>query len=317
MIPPDWTTLRILLAAIECGSVTRAAEKCGIAVSAAAKRIQDLEAELGVRLLDRAARGVTATAAGELVARHARSMFDFGERLGEDLRALAGGALGSVRLDATLSAIAGHPLAHALAEFAAERPGITVELRELTSLSILQNLLEGRTDVGIITTGGALPGGLEAQPWRSDHLLAVAPSGHGLALREAVSFAEVLDHPLVRVIEAGALTLLLAEAAERLGRRARYSFSVATVETAIRLVAAGLGVSIIPDGVLSVYNPDLRLVGIPLSDPWARRQLRLVSRPAAMLPLPARLLIERLAGLADLGPEDSGRSRMADAPSVK
>jgi DNA-binding transcriptional LysR family regulator len=48
---PDWTTLRIFLAAIECGSVTRAAEKCGIAVSAAAKRIQDLETELGVQPL--------------------------------------------------------------------------------------------------------------------------------------------------------------------------------------------------------------------------------------------------------------------------
>src|SRR5687767_8502416 len=53
MTPPDWTTLRIFLAAIERGSVTRASEKCGIAVSAAAKRIQDMEAELGIRLLDR------------------------------------------------------------------------------------------------------------------------------------------------------------------------------------------------------------------------------------------------------------------------
>ena len=80
-----------LLASIECGSVTRASDKCGIAVSAAAKRIQDLETELGVRLLNRAARGVTPTAAGELVARHARTMLDFSARLGEDLRAFAEG----------------------------------------------------------------------------------------------------------------------------------------------------------------------------------------------------------------------------------
>jgi DNA-binding transcriptional LysR family regulator len=92
---PDWTTLRILLAAIEQGSVTRTKEKCGIAVSAGAKRIQDMEVELGVRLLDRTARRVTPTAAGDLVAQHARAMFDFGARLGEDLRAVAEGGLTS------------------------------------------------------------------------------------------------------------------------------------------------------------------------------------------------------------------------------
>ena len=103
--------MRIFLAAIELGSVTRAAERCGIAVSAAARRIQDLEADLGVRLLDRAARGVTPTTAGELVARHARSMADFSRRLGDDLRALVGGGLGTVRLNAPLSALAGLSLA--------------------------------------------------------------------------------------------------------------------------------------------------------------------------------------------------------------
>jgi DNA-binding transcriptional LysR family regulator len=67
---PDWTTLHIFLATIECGSVTRASENCGIAFSAAAKRIQDLETELGVQLLTLSARGVTPTVAGELLARH-------------------------------------------------------------------------------------------------------------------------------------------------------------------------------------------------------------------------------------------------------
>jgi DNA-binding transcriptional LysR family regulator len=295
MNPPDCTTLRIFLAAIELGSVTRAAERCGIAVSAAARRIQDLEADLGVRLLDRAARGVTPTTAGELVARHARSMVDFSRRLGDDLRALAGGGLGTVRLNAPLSALAGHPLAEALAAFGAEHPGITVELQELTSLSTLQNLVEGRADIGIVTIGRAVPDGLEARPWRSDRLRVVVPAEHDLARRETLHFAEVLGHPLIGVLEQGGLTLMLEEAAERLGRRPRYSFRVATVEAAARLVAAGHGVTVMPDGVLEVYHPDLRLVGVRLNEPWAERQLRLVSRPAAMLPPPARLLLDRLS----------------------
>jgi DNA-binding transcriptional LysR family regulator len=67
---PDWATLHIFLAAIECGSVTRASENCCIAFSAVAKRIQDLETVLGVQLLTRGARGVTPAVAGELLAWH-------------------------------------------------------------------------------------------------------------------------------------------------------------------------------------------------------------------------------------------------------
>ena len=295
MNPPDWTTLRIFLAAVELGSVTRAADTCGIAVSAATKRIQDLEVELGVRLFDRAARGVTPTAAGELVARHARSLWDLSSRLGDDVRALAGGGLGSVRLNASLSAIAGHPLAEAIAKFTAHYPRIRIELQELPSLTILQNLVDGRSDIGIITIQRAVPEGLAARLWQYDRLLVVVPADHEVAGREAIRFSEVLDYPMIGVLEQGALTLLLEEAAERLGRKPRYSFRVSTGDSAARLAAADNGVTVMPDGVLSVYNPDLRLVGVPLAEPWSYRQLRLVSRPPAVLPPSARLLLDYLA----------------------
>jgi molybdenum-dependent DNA-binding transcriptional regulator ModE len=139
--PPDWINLRIFLAAVELGSVTRAASHYGIATSAATKRVQDLETEYGVRLLERSARGVRATAAGEVLARHARTLLDLAARLADDLRALAAGGLGIVRLHATASAIIGHGLAEALAAFATARPGIKVELREETSPAIVRSCL--------------------------------------------------------------------------------------------------------------------------------------------------------------------------------
>ena len=180
---PDWVTLRIFLAAVELGSVTRAADRCGIATSAAAKRVQDLEADCGVLLLARGARGVRPTPAGEALARHARALLDLAARLADDLRAFAAGGLGSVRLHAAASAIAGHGLAEALAEFAAERPSIRVELREDTSLPILRDLLEGRADLGVVTSGDRVPAGLEAHPWHEDRLLAVVPAGHSFGRR--------------------------------------------------------------------------------------------------------------------------------------
>ena len=292
--PPDWTTLRIFLAALELGSVTRAADRCGIATSAAAKRIQDLEADCGVLLLERAARGVRPTPAGEAFARHGRALLDLAARLADDLRAFAAGGLGSVRLHATASAIAGHRLAEALAEFAAERPGIQVELREDTSLPILQNLLEGRADLGIVTSSDRVPTGLEAHPWHEDHLLAVMPAGHPLAARASIGFGEVLNEPLVGVLESGALSLLLEEQAQRLGRGLRYRFRVASTDAARRLVAAGHGVTVMPDGVARPYEAALGLAGVPLAEPWARRRLWLAAQLAEALPVPARLLRDHL-----------------------
>lgn len=292
--PPDWVTLRIFLAALELGSVTRAADRCGIATSAAAKRMQELEADCGVPLLERGARGVKPTAAGEAFARHARALLDLAARLAVDLRAFAAGGLGTVRLHATASAIAGHRLAEALAEFAAERPGILVELREDTSLPVLRDLLDGRADLGVVTSNASVPAGLDAHPWHEDRLLAVVPAGHKLAARASVGFAEVLDEPLVGVLESGALSLLIEEEAQRLGRAPRYRFRVASTDAARRLVAAGHGVSVMPDGVARPYEAALDLRGVPLAERWARRRLRLVARPAEALPPPARLLLDHL-----------------------
>ncbi len=159
-----------------------------------------------------------------------------------------------------------------------------------SGLPILRDLLEGRADLGVVTSGDRVPAGLEAHPWHEDRLLAVVPEGHPFAARASVGFGDVLDEPLVGVLESGALALLLEEQAQRLGRGLRYRFRVASTDAARRLVAAGHGVSVMPDGVARPYEAALGLRGVPLADRWSRRRLRLVSREAGLLGPPARLL---------------------------
>ena len=313
--PPDWITLRIFLAALELGSVTRAADRCGIAPSAAAKRIQVLEANSRLTLVERSARGVRATAAGEVLARHARSLLDVAGRLANDLNAFADGSLGSVRLHATASALAGHDLARVLAEFAVKQPGIQVHLREEVSDLIPRDLLEGRADLGIVTSWGPIPAGLEAQPWREDRLLAVVPASHPFVGRRAIGFAEVLEQPLVGVLESGALSSLLEEAAERLGRHPRYHFLVASTDAARQLVAAGHGITIMPDGVARPYEALLDLRGIPLAERWSRRRLRLVSRLGELSPA-VRLLGEKSAPTTADGTGPTVREARTLTPSI-
>lgn len=313
MVTPDWVTLRILLATAELGSITRAAARCGIATSAAARRVQRLEEECGQAVVERGARGVRLTAAGELLVRHGRAAFGLLARLEDELKALTAGGLGIVRLHATTSCIAGHPLPEALARFAAAHPGVRVELREEVSLAILQQLLDGRADLGMVTGEGALPPGLEGSAWREDRLLAVMPEGHPLAGERGLAFDALLGEPMIGAVESGALSLLLEEQAQRRGRSLRYRFRVAGTDASRRLVAAGHGIAVMPEGMVRPYEHALGLRGVPLEEAWARRRLRLVARPAGLLPPAARLLAAHLLG----GDGKAERSPSADADPAK
>ena len=290
----DLVTMRILLAAIELGSIAKAAGHCGIAVSAAAKRLQILEATHGLALLNRDARGVRPTPAGEALARHARAMIDLSGRMAGDMAAFAAGGRGSVRLHATPSAIAGHGVAAALAAFGQTHPGIMVELQEDQSATILHDLMDGRADLGLVTSTGDVSSGLDAHAWRTDRLMIAVSTGHPLASRSHVGFAEVLDGVLIGVQLGGALAHLLANAAEALGRQPRYRFRVASMDAARSLVAAGCGAAVMPEGLVQPYRSALNIQGVLLSDAWAQRALRLVARSDDALPAPARLLRDHL-----------------------
>jgi len=296
--PPDWVSLRIFLAAIDRGSLSRAADACSIALSAAARRIQELEAEQDQALLLRGPRGVKPTTAGEVFARHARLLLEQAGRLREDMAAVAQGAMGGVRLLAAGSALGGHPLAEALARFAAAQPRIRVELREGLSLPILRALEEGQAELGIVTSSVPVPRGLLATAWAADRLLVLMPARHLLASRAGIGFAELLDHPLVAVQEASAMTLLLQAEAEKLGRRPDFRFMVESLDPARQLVAAGHGLTVIPDGMAQPYAAALGMLGVPLTEAWASRRLLLVSQPEAALSLPAQLLRAHLLATA-------------------
>ena len=124
-------------------------------------------------------------------------------------------------------------------------------------------------------------------------------AGRGGPGREGIGLGELLREPLIEIIEGGAITLLLNDMAERAGLNPRAAFRVATVDSAIRMVAAGQGVAVIPDGVFGIFSSALGLVGVAIAEPWAHRRLRLVGRPAAVLPPAARLLHDHLASLSE------------------
>ena len=103
----DPVSLRVFRAAVEARSLARAAERENIALSAASRRVAELEARLGTPLLHRHDRGVLRTAAGEVLMPHLSVLFDPLDRIGADLDAFATGQRGHVRLQANMSAVSG------------------------------------------------------------------------------------------------------------------------------------------------------------------------------------------------------------------
>ena len=124
--------------------------------------------------------------------------------------------------------------------------------------------------------------------------MAVVPKGHPLFERNTVDFEEVLDHEHVGIGDLSALTVLLGEEAERLSRVIRHSYRVETVEVARRMVAAGLGVAVLPASMVVPFQDVIGVRAIPLSDAWARRDKRICVRNPSTLPASARLFLAHI-----------------------
>lgn len=287
----DPVSLRVFRAAVEARSLARAAERENIALSAASRRVAELEARLGTPLLHRHDRGVLRTAAGEVLMQHLAVLFDLLDRIGADLDAFATGQRGHVRLQANMSAVSGM-LPEALAGVLPAHPGIRLTLKERYSEAIVHGVQTGAADLGLISGTVDAPG-LRLQPWREDRLV-VLPEGHALLEREAIRLADLDGVPFVGQPGETALQTLYRRQAAAIGLTLRERVNVSGFDGVRRMVEAGLGVAILPSVACLPYAGPLRIAVRPLDEAWARRPLVLCTRDPATLSAAARLLLAHL-----------------------
>jgi DNA-binding transcriptional LysR family regulator len=298
VIRADLTTLRIFLAVYNLGSLTRAAERERIAPSAVSKRIQDLELELDVSLFYRHTRGVTATPAAEVLAGHVHHLFDDFNQMTADLSAYADGSRGQVRIHAHSSAVVQY-LPQEIASFVEEFPEVRVILREETSPHVVQSTLDGVADLGVIASNLAPSLGLKIFPYRQDRLVLLFPEGHPLTASREVDFSAMRDTDHISLETGSSLQVLLAQEAETLGFSLNTRIEVKTFEAAMRMVEAGLGVAVIPDGVVATCAGNLKVRGVRLSNAWSKRRLVLCVKDPQRLTAAARRLLEHLRADVD------------------
>lgn len=288
----DLRDLELFVAVADAGSIARAADRSHTVASAVSKRISDLEESFGTSLLVRGAKGVELTAAGHALLARARVLLNHAAQLDGEMKRHASGVHGYVRVFANISAIVEF-LPRALASFAEAHPDIHVHLEEHVSSAIAAAVADNSADFGIVSELPVIDG-LTTLPFRTDELVLILKADHPLAKRKSVQFGDVAALPFVGLNAASSLHRLLVQAATEAGATLNWRIQVTSFDAACAMVAAGLGVSIVPRAATTAYIRSLALAFVPLDEPWAKRQLFLCSRSNASLHSAARLLFEHL-----------------------
>jgi DNA-binding transcriptional LysR family regulator len=294
----DLTSLRLFVSVCETGNIARAGEKANLVGSAISKRLAQLEDTVGTPLLTRKRHGVAPTAAGQTLLEHARSMLAYASMIERDMGAYGAGVRGQVRIFASASAMA-ESLADDVAAFL-RQPGhqdIQVDMEERVSPDIVRGIRGGMAALGVCWDAADI-GSLQSKPYRTDRLCMVVPKGHKLAAHKQLRYADTLDYEQVSLPAASAVQVMLLREAALRGRTLRQRVVVSNFESALRVVRAGLAVSMVPREVAEIYAQAYGLKIVPLQDPWAERRFIVVYRDEASLPPAARQLADYLGAQA-------------------
>lgn len=289
----DFVTLKLLLAIAQTGSITKAAQSQHLALGAASTRIRDLEDRLGVVLLTRHARGVRFTEAGATVLHHARSIERELAQMEFEVSDFAAGISGHVRVVANASSIA-TVLPHDLTKFLKAHPRVRIDLEECTSREIQQRVADGDAEIGVFA-GQALRPELTVLAYHEDTLVALVPSQETWKKERSISLENLLTEDLILLQEGGSIQEWLADEARKQGVHLRIRVQVKGFDAISQLVAAGLGITVLPEIVARRFSQLLGLKILPITGADTARSLSICCADAAKLSPAARDLLDFFA----------------------
>ncbi len=242
--------LRYFLAVARHRNFTRAAQELHLAQPPLSQQIQQLEQELGVQLFDRGGRQVHLTPAGEELQRRATAVLEQVDDLMAATRDIAAARAGTVTLGVIPTA-AGVMVPHIATRLRELFPGVELIIQEAGSTTIAALVADRRADVGLarLPLGDAtFADHIESEELLVESLVLAVPRGHRFATRTAgVAIAELRDEPLMLVRrDQGTLSDLVLDACAAAGFAPRLVCEGAEIDTLLRLVAAGVGCTIVP-----------------------------------------------------------------------
>jgi len=290
----DPYSLRLFIAVVAEGSISRAAAREHIAPSALSRRIAELENMLGVKLLVRSPKGIELTPAGALVRERGSCIDKDLQALARDVLGLDGQVNGLVRLCANMSSLIGF-LPERLQAFNTAYPAVQIAIAERDTPEVIRACLDDEADVGVCVKTES-PAGLEAWPFATDPLIVVMLNAHPLGGAKKLRFADAMQYPLIWVHSGGALDNLLRTQAGKIAGGYTPQVVVSSFDIACRMIEAGLGIAIMPQSAATAYAGARKFARRALAESWAARDLYVYAMRKSPRHRAVQELIEALKG---------------------
>lgn len=252
----DIRQLRYLVAVAEEAHVTRAAERLGMQQPPLSQQIKAMEAQLGIQLFRRRARGMELTESGRVLVEEARAILARLEQAERQAQRVARGELGQLRIGVAPTAPF-HPLVPGVIRaFRNAYHNVAVTLEECLSRQAVQGLAEARLDVAFVRAELPEEAGLAVHPLLDEEMVMAVPAAHALAgggagPRALRDFAEEPFIAFARAEGPGMFEATLA-ACQRAGFTPRLGQEAPRITSTLGLVAAGLGVALVPGSLRRV-----------------------------------------------------------------
>lgn len=288
----DAKRLRVLREVAKRGSFSAAADSLSYTQSAVSQQIAALEKETGAKLVDRNARGIRMTDAGEALVRHADAILTRMCDAEAELEAIAGLRGGRVRL-ASFSTAGSTFVPSAIAAFHERYPGVELRLVEADPPESVPLLKSGELDVAIVYDPyGEGDTELDRTPLLEDPMNVVLPLGHPLADKAKVRLKDLEAEHWIQTSQNCPCCTIVNDACRRAGFEPQIAFETDDYLTIQGLVAAGVGVAMIPDLGLAASRPDI--VVRPLMGEQVTRKIDAVALPGSRKQPATNAMIEIL-----------------------
>ena len=283
----DVRRMKVLREVAAQGSFSAAAEALNFTQSAVSQHVAALERESGTQLVERGRRGVRLTEAGRVLVGHADAILARIDCAEEELAALAGLRGGRLRLVSFQSG--GATLApRAVAAFHERHPQVELSMLEAEPEEARERLRGGEVDLALVydheSTPGLLGPDLSLTHLLDDRYDAILPTGHALAGRSRLSLADLSGDPWVASTSVCGCRQITESVCRDAGFEPRVAFEADETQAAQALVAAGVGVTMLPQLALTTLHPGVvarRLSNPPVRRIWAARLDGAYASPAS------------------------------------
>ncbi|GAB1509920.1 LysR substrate-binding domain-containing protein [Actinophytocola sp. KF-1] len=261
----DLARLRVLHAVAGHGTLAAAAQALHLTPSAVSQQMAKLEREAGCVLAERHGRGLRLTEEGQALAAHAARILATVEEAAADLAARRGRVLGTLTVGAFPTAARGL-LPSVVTACAAEHPDLRIRVLEVEPYQAMGRLTAGDLDLAVsqdwVNVPVAVPDRLRGTDIGHDPADVAVPAGHPLADRDSVALAELSAEPWISSTAGTICHDWLTNTFRRDGHEPLIAHQAAEFPTQLALVAAGLGVALIPRLATDHVPPGVRLIPV-------------------------------------------------------